>query len=113
MDRDDVCRLELDYAGELADLASHLLMVGPIYDQESDGGVIEEYIYGEVSGERVEAIRVLGEHGTALIRLGPPQFFSAACLRHLLRSLTDFDVRVTSYWTRESLTMGVALPYVV
>lgn len=111
MNRDDVCRLELNYAGELEDLADCLRMVEPTYDQENDEEGLHEYIYGEVAGERVEAIRLVGEERAAIFSVGPPPFFSPSCLQRILRSLEEFNVQVTSYWTRDSLKAGVAVPY--
>jgi hypothetical protein len=112
MNRTDVCRLEFDYTGELAALASQLGMVEPVYDQEADEDGLHEYIYGDVAGERVEAIRQVGAVHAAVFRFGS-LYFSADCLQHLLRSLRSGDVRVNAYWTQESLQREVAVPYEV
>ncbi|MCE4539970.1 hypothetical protein LXT12_22215 [Pelomonas sp. P7] len=112
MNRNDVCRLEFDYTGELATLASQLGMIEPVYDQEADEDGLHEYVYGDVAGERVEAIRQVGAVHTAVFRFGS-LYFSVDCLQHVLRSLRSGNVRVNTYWTRDSLQAGVAMPYEV
>lgn len=103
MSRSDVISLQIDYSGNLEGLALDLQLQDITYDQEMTDGKLDEYVYGSVGAEIIEAIRPVDGTQTEIFRYQPAGAFSRECLAHILISIEKAGAKVTSYWTRETL----------
>lgn len=106
MDPNGVVSVQIQFHGELEQVALILSLVSPFYDTDRESEDEYEYIYGQFESEIIEINRRLGAETAGVFTHNNPAVFSSRALGHVLSSLKGGGIAVLSYQTIQDLKAG-------